>query len=112
MRKLSLPTMVILLILCLFVAFLSVTAQESEEDADGIGIPPENVLPDDPHEPEIVWSVGWSPDGSKIAYGVGASRCNLSNNDYFVRIVDVDTSIEVIHINVRNKCPITDVVRS
>jgi WD40 repeat protein len=45
----------------------------------------------DPRQPEFIWSVAWSPDGNSIAMGIGAEICAQSNNDYSVRVLNLQT---------------------
>jgi eukaryotic-like serine/threonine-protein kinase len=84
-------------------------AQDEEDEGDGIGIAPETT-PNNPHVPDAIWSIAWSPDSSKIAYGIGAStsQCNLSNNDYSVHVIDVSISVEFSSLGESNTCPVTN----
>src|SRR5687768_10923968 len=64
---------------------------------------------DDPVMPEYVESIAWSPDGSKIAAGIGPETCIQSNNDYSVRILDPQTHQTVDKLEHYHNCAVADV---
>jgi WD40 repeat protein len=89
----------------LFAGFTILTPQEGD---GGIGVPSDDGKPDDIPEAEGIFSVAWSPDGSKIAYGISPSRCNLSNNNYYISIISTATGFESLRIDLRDRCPIIE----
>lgn len=76
--------------LLLVMFFIAISATALGQEGGGTDLPEENS-PTDPGLPEGVSSLDWSPDGLQIAIGVEVPRCNQANNDYSVRILDVQT---------------------
>lgn len=64
---------------------------------------------EDPVSPEYVESLAWSPDGSKIAAGIGSEQCGLNNNDYSVRILDPQNNSIIERLERAHQCPVVDV---
>lgn len=101
-RTLKITVLLIVSLLCLL---LNSTAQEGEWDGD-FNADDDGGRINLPHEPDAIWSIAWSPDGTKIAYGLGGNMsCNLSNNDYSVHIVDATTLRELNRLNKNRICP-------
>ena len=76
----------IALFLILVLQIQSVLMGQEDEPDEGEGTPA-----NDPHMPEYVSSIAYSPDGSLIAVGMGPEICYQSNNDYSIRIIDTAT---------------------
>jgi WD40 repeat protein len=84
------------------IGFVNNLAQNGDE-------PPEDF--EDPVMPEYVGSIAWSPDGSKIAVGMGPEQCDLRNNDYSIRILDPQISTDPIvdKLEHGHYCPVVDI---
>jgi WD40 repeat protein len=94
------------------ICFLAVSSRVLGQDGEGgepdnsPDVDPAWITPEPP-EPERIWSLAWSPDGSKIAMGVGAEPCNSIGNYYGVDIVDAATHNRVITLGYQQyHCPV------
>lgn len=62
----------------------------------------------DPLLPEMVTSLAWSPDGSRIAIGAGSGKCWQSGDKYSIRMISPSNPINAIEEWSYHNCTVID----